>query len=752
MKNFSTPGVYINEIDKSQTADPAGFGNGAIVIKSPKGKVYEKVLCTSKDQFIKNFGTPTYDNNTDIPDYGYGMYSAIEFLNAGDRLNVVRVPSVGDKYSQLDFNIDDSFNITKTEFAIDAETKPNKEPNWDNTSTGSFLKIASKSPSKDANNTAISIELFHKDCDWVYSYDDEENIQNLIDKINQGDYEGTVSADDKEFLEEFKSPFIMKVSVYRKNDKQKFPTTINSNVIEPAEVFYVSLRNIINNNSKSLKIDEVINEESDFVQVIGFNDTQLIYEEIAGQSTNGTFYFTEDGTFSDQFVFVDSNYEQSETGLVALVRPIDDTAHFNDVDAYSVTEIDFVQVTLTDPSGVNITGFIGKDYDNGGKYVLLDSVTQGAFNLLDVSSYESVELTLYDNYNTNFYFQFKAVIEENVGGSIQTETIINLTNDNNSDKVIKLPYEETTARIGNPTDLNHMEQSFKMINGESEISSDIGNVKGWSMLTNKDEFNFDLLLVPTFNNNVKQYVARTVVNKRKDCTMLTITGERNDTNISEIVDSENYGYKSSSYVASYGQYSKVFDPFTSKSWWMPSMLFMASNIINEDNVWNAPMGVGTPIPGSELNTVLSDTDIGIGYDKNINLIKDIPGTGFTVWGQKTMYAQKSALSRLNVRLTLNFIKKTVRNTLFPYVGNITGTQTNMDRIVDTISKFLNNLKSQGGLVDFEVIIPQENLSSYINNNTLPLDIYLQPVQTIEFFDVNTVISAAGVDFNEIRVR
>jgi hypothetical protein len=46
-RKFSTPGVYLKEIDLSEVVTPAGIGSGAIALKSPKGPVNQNVVITN---------------------------------------------------------------------------------------------------------------------------------------------------------------------------------------------------------------------------------------------------------------------------------------------------------------------------------------------------------------------------------------------------------------------------------------------------------------------------------------------------------------------------------------------------------------------------------------------------------------------------------------------------------------------------------------------------------------------------------
>jgi len=84
MANNSSAGVYVKEIDNSQEASQVSTSVAAIVGESNRGPVNKRTLITSIQSFIRQFGTPDAS-------LGYLHYSALAFLNEGNRLYVTRV-------------------------------------------------------------------------------------------------------------------------------------------------------------------------------------------------------------------------------------------------------------------------------------------------------------------------------------------------------------------------------------------------------------------------------------------------------------------------------------------------------------------------------------------------------------------------------------------------------------------------------------------------------------------------------------
>lgn len=102
MAKFSTPGVYTTEIDNTiRNNSDFGVGVGAIVMKSNKGPVNQRVLVTSYDEFKSYYGAP--ESETD-----YGHFAAKNFLDNSRQLLVVRATMGDEGYAQVQYPYSDT--------------------------------------------------------------------------------------------------------------------------------------------------------------------------------------------------------------------------------------------------------------------------------------------------------------------------------------------------------------------------------------------------------------------------------------------------------------------------------------------------------------------------------------------------------------------------------------------------------------------------------------------------------------------
>jgi hypothetical protein len=826
-RKFSTPGVYLKEIDLSEVVTPAGIGSGAIALKSPKGPVNQNVVITNTSNFLDTFGKPLYtDPDGLIPDYGYGMYAALGFLQEGSLLNVVRVPTVSgtqsgsDRYAIAGTAIKTpSTDGDATDFGGNAQgseelnsmvangvlwvdgdtiekasdytgiipelnpTKPNKVDqnndldgvapaagtydfyNYDELVAGEasptllndYIRfyLGSIGPSTDGNNISYSVEFFSDKADWAYSYDDSEEIDELLAKISDSSIQLT-TAD----IDGLIGPRVFKIRVYTKTDNQKWASPLTTERYTEVETFLCSLEMLRDSDFNSLYITDVINGSSDYVYAVksrSITDTELV--DLIETPLRTAYYLTIDGLNNEKFFYFDGEDNlispSNPTGVGKIIWPLTgvagETARYDDTTTLDDTSCEGIKLE-NDGTVIPATGtyYLGFDFDMSEYAVVKEETNSSGVVSLSNVTYYDVTLT------TNPNGAGKVVKIENRDPSsdeVYVKTQARAVLDDASVEVITLAKTEKVNRNSSvPSYI--AEFGVALVGGYSVSSSDVSNVYGWDFFANKQETEADIFIVPTYNTIVKQEVANNVVGTRKDAIAVVQTGSVDADTIDDILDAEKYGYTCPSYVATYSGYYKIFDEYTSRFVYLPNMIAAVQAMVRTTNVWEAPAGQRKGIVGGiDQNITFTDTEIGIGYDNNINMVKSFRGVGTAIWGQKTAQRKASALDRINVRRTLLLIEKTVESFLNPLVLDVNNTPTTRSRVFGNIDGFLNQLRAQGGLTAYEVICDESNNGpDVVDNNTLNVDIYVQPVKTVEFIDVQVVITRTGVNFQEVRVR
>lgn len=102
MAKYSTPGIRFKEIDNSiRTESAPGLGIGAIVMKSNKGPVNQRIVTTNYNEFTEIFGEP--ETLTD-----YGHFAAENYFQNSTQLFAVRATMGDEQYSQIQFAYPDT--------------------------------------------------------------------------------------------------------------------------------------------------------------------------------------------------------------------------------------------------------------------------------------------------------------------------------------------------------------------------------------------------------------------------------------------------------------------------------------------------------------------------------------------------------------------------------------------------------------------------------------------------------------------
>ena len=140
------------------------------------------------------------------------------------------------------------------------------------------------------------------------------------------------------------------------------------------------------------------------------------------------------------------------------------------------------------------------------------------------------------------------------------------------------------------------------------------------------------------------------------------------------------------------------------------------------------------------SVALAQDDIDTLYDASINPIVNYSGSGFTVWGNKTLLKAASSLDRINVRRLLIFLRRQVRavaNSLL-FEPN---TQATLDRFNSLVNPILQRIQAGGGVDRYRVLIDTSTTTQAdIENNTIRGKIYVQPTKTAEFITIDFVVN------------
>jgi phage tail sheath protein FI len=164
--------------------------------------------------------------------------------------------------------------------------------------------------------------------------------------------------------------------------------------------------------------------------------------------------------------------------------------------------------------------------------------------------------------------------------------------------------------------------------------------------------------------------------------------------------------------------------------------------------WYAPAGFNRGALNFVTSTAvrLNSNDRDFLYDNRINPITSFPGTGYVIFGQKTLQVGKSALDRVNVRRLVNEVKRTVSNiaNVFLFEQNNAATRS---AFVAQVNPALALVQAQQGIEGFRVIVDEtNNTQADIIANRLNGRVIIIPTRAVEFISIDFIVTDNGASF------
>jgi hypothetical protein len=275
---------------------------------------------------------------------------------------------------------------------------------------------------------------------------------------------------------------------------------------------------------------------------------------------------------------------------------------------------------------------------------------------------------------------------------------------------------------------------------------------GIALLTNKDEYDFNLLLCPGLYLSGDAAITSDdiigVAEARGDAFAITdlvaFGGGKNGAISAAAGSTSNYG-------AGYWPWVQTFSANLGRPVWVPASVVMAGVYSFNDQVgaeWFAPAGLNRGGIGSVIRAEkkLSADDRDDLYNANVNPLATFPGEGVVAFGQKTFQKRPTSLDRINVRRLLINLKRFVSSVSRQLVFEQNTTVTR-NRFLSTVNPYMESVVSRQGLFAYKVIMDDtNNTADVIDRNQLVGQIYVQPTKTAEFIILDFTLQPTGATF------
>jgi len=229
-----------------------------------------------------------------------------------------------------------------------------------------------------------------------------------------------------------------------------------------------------------------------------------------------------------------------------------------------------------------------------------------------------------------------------------------------------------------------------------------------------------------------------------------IIGAPNETIATNVIDDLDGIAVDSNYSATYWPWIQIRDTDNATQLYIPPTGEVVKNIALTDNVsypWFAVAGYSRGL----VNAIKAQKKLTLDerdelYKARINPIATFSDTGTIIWGNKTLQVRESALDRINVRRLLLRARKLISAVAVRLLFEQNDDQVRQE-FLRLVNPILESIKTERGLYDFRVSV--SNDPEDIDANTLRGKIYIKPTRSLEFIDLEFVITPTGASFDNI---
>jgi len=288
--------------------------------------------------------------------------------------------------------------------------------------------------------------------------------------------------------------------------------------------------------------------------------------------------------------------------------------------------------------------------------------------------------------------------------------------------------------------------------------TDGDRVTGYLLLANKDQVPASLIITGQGSSTVVNRVINDIAETRRDVIVVAspprtsvVNNAGNEVSSINIwansLTRSTYAFLDSGWKYQYDKYNDtyIYVPLNGDIAGL-----MARNDLNRDP-WISPAGF---INGQVSNLVRlafnpNQAERDLLYKNSVNPVISQPGKGTVLFGDKTFTTKNTSLNRINVRRLFIELQRTISNSAdnILFERNDATTRSNF---VNLIVPYLRSVQARRGIEAFRVVCDvTNNPESVVNANEFICDIFVQPVRSVNFIQLNFVSVSGAATFTEI---
>lgn len=302
--------------------------------------------------------------------------------------------------------------------------------------------------------------------------------------------------------------------------------------------------------------------------------------------------------------------------------------------------------------------------------------------------------------------------------------------------------------------------STTLDNGRINNAPTDGNLQtAWDQFLKTESIEVSVLAVGGVSSTVATYVVANIAAVRKDCIVCIsplLSDVLNNTG-NEIANILTYrtSIGSSSYAVMDANWKLQYDKYNDINRWVPcngDVAGLIAQIARTSEAWFSPAGYNNGILKNTIKLAWNPTQVQRDalFTSNVNPIIQEFGVGALLLGDKTLLTRPSVFDNIGTRMLFILLGKRIGRSARFVLFQPNDEFTRAD-FRNSVTPFLREVQGRRGISDFRIIADEtNNNASVIENRQFVCDIYIKPITSIRFIQLNLIATREGISFSEIE--
>jgi hypothetical protein len=301
--------------------------------------------------------------------------------------------------------------------------------------------------------------------------------------------------------------------------------------------------------------------------------------------------------------------------------------------------------------------------------------------------------------------------------------------------------------------------NYRLAGGsDGAAPSDTQRIAAFRVFANKSNIQINLLPMGVANATVINTVVADIASQRKDV-MVCVSPQQSDVVNQAGSETQNIltfaaTVSKSSFVVFDSNFKFQYDKYNDNYVYVPCNADTAGVMARTDfnqAPWNSPAGFskGTFLNVTKLAWNPNEAERDSLYKASINPVFSQTGRGTVLFGDKTFVTTATSFNRINVRRLFIELQQTIGS----FAGNVLfeeNNQASRTNFINTVEPYLRDVQARRGITEFRIVCDESNNpSAVVEANEFVCDIFVRPISSVNFIQLNFVSVRGSVSFAEI---